>query len=497
VAVAPAGLRQPALVLVALLAGACHDALAGPSGAASKARLPEGASGIAAKYPGDRGIEKDQAVLFVEKFDAPSPQAIFKRWDSVKAKPIMSLSPDVPAGSGDRRSLLMTHVGGGGTGGYLYRRLLPGHALVFARFYVKFDAGCAPIHHFGTHLGGFNPPTPWPQGGAGQRPRGDRRFTTGVEPFGKRWSWDFYTYWQGMHVHGDGRYWGTPFLTGGAKPKVEKGRWICVEMMVKANDPPGEANGEQAFWIDGKLFRRDGQVASHIGKGFPRGRWTGGWWRPEAAAKGAFEGFRWRSVKELAVNYVWAYLYITKAPRGHVSKVWFDNIVIATRYVGPMAAAKPMNAFVSLNLEEALPNERGLQVHVETRGGKIAAAIAKAPSFSKAPYNVDASKLALSAGLVKGDITVTLASDGHTPPVGKTVRAVYAIGARVHDGCVTGRFTGTFGDEKVSGAVVGRLAGRPLPPGLVGGQARRGRRAARRPSRASCSPSRACCRGPS
>ena len=305
------------------------------------ARLPEGRVGIAAKYPGDAGIEKDPSVIFVETFDAASVDTIAKRWDDAKNKAIMSLSPDIPAGNAGGTSLLMTHVGGESTGAHFYRRLLPGHKKVHARFYVKFDKDCAPVHHFGTHLGGFNPPTRWPQGGAGTRPTGSRRFTSGVEPFGKRWQWDFYTYWQGMHVHGDGRYWGPPFLTGGGGPKVARDEWICVEVMLTMNDPLGASSGEQAFWIDGNLHRRDGQVVSHIGPGFPKGRWTGGWWRPDAKVATAFEGFRWRSVEQLAVNYVWAYLYITKAPKGHVSRVWFDNIVVATDYIGPIAPAGP------------------------------------------------------------------------------------------------------------------------------------------------------------
>ena len=306
----------------------------------TKARLPEGNAGIAVKYIGDTGIEKDSDVIFTESFDAVSLDALAKRWDNVKAKQIMTFSEDVPDASADKKSLLMTHVGGQGTGGHFYRRLLPGHKKVFARFYVKFDPGCAEIHHFGTHLGGFNPATRWPQGGAGQRPRGDRRFTSGVEPYGKSWHWAFYTYWQGMHVHGDGKYWGTPFHVGSPTPKVEKGKWICVEMMVKVNDPVSEQNGEQAFWIDGKLWRSGGQVLSHLGPGFPKGRWTGGWWRPDPNGKTTFEGFRWRTSPRLAVNYVWAYLYITRARPDHVSKVWFDNIVIAKSYIGPIQPEK-------------------------------------------------------------------------------------------------------------------------------------------------------------
>ena len=299
-----------------------------------KSALPEGRSGIAARYPGDRGIEKDGNVIFAETFDAESLEDVVKRWEDIKRLDIMSLSTDVPAGSGDGRSLLLTHVGGDGTGGYLYRRLLPGYDRVFARFYVKFDREIAPIHHLGTHLGGYNPPTRWPQGGAGLKPVGDDRFSTEVEPLGRQW--DFYTYWQGMHAHGDGRYWGTPFLTGIDKPKVKKGKWICVEIMVTMNHPLTESNGEQAFWINGRLWRWDGQIVSHIGKGFPRGKWTAGWWRPDARSDSPFEGFRWRSVEGLAINYVWMYLYITKAPPGHRSRVWFDNIVIAREYIGPV-----------------------------------------------------------------------------------------------------------------------------------------------------------------
>ena len=309
--------------------------------AAEKARLPEGRNGLAAKYPGDKGIEKDSEVVFVEKFDSGSLAAVFKRWENVAGKAAMSLSGDSAPGSADSKSLLINHVGGKGTGGQLYRRLKRhGYNRIFARFYVKFDRDCAPIHHFGTHLGGFNPSTAWPQGGAGIRPGGDKRFTTGVEPGGRRWEWDFYTYWQGMHRHGDGRYWGTPFLTGIKKPKVNRGRWICVEMMVKMNDPVRGNSGEQAFWIDGKLWRVDGRVVSHIGPGFPKGRWTGGWWRPDAKAGKPFEGFRWRNTSKLSINYIWAYLYITRAPKGHTSKVHFDNIVVARKYIGPISARK-------------------------------------------------------------------------------------------------------------------------------------------------------------
>jgi len=342
-------------LLLGVLLG-CWPAVCRPasSGAAAPgpARLPEG-PGLAAQYPGDAGLARDPAVVFVEDFEQPSLDALRQRWDELKSAERMALAADVPAGSGGRRSLCMTHVGGRGEGGHLYRRLLPGYDQIHVRFYVKFDPDCAPIHHF-FHVGGYRPPTRWPQGGAGERPRGDERLSTGVEPYGAAWVWDYYTYW--MEMRGSpprGQTWGNSFARD-ARLQVARGRWICAELMMKMNRPASAHNGEMALWIDGRLV-------SHLGPGFPRGKWTydkflvnqgggairwddarGGPERFTVAAGGApFEGFRWRSDERLNLNFLWVLLYITDAPAGHVSKVWFDDIVAAKRYIGPLAPTVP------------------------------------------------------------------------------------------------------------------------------------------------------------
>ena len=49
-----------------------------------------------------------------------------------------------------------------------------------------------------------------------------------------------------------------------------------------------------------------------------------------------FEGFRWRTDERLRVNFLWLLFYVTDAPAGHVSTVWFDDLVVATEYVGPL-----------------------------------------------------------------------------------------------------------------------------------------------------------------
>lgn len=305
------------------------------SGASSPllSELPQGNQGIASRYPGDRGIEDDPEVIFVEDFERGLDM---RRWDTVQHEEAMSLSEESPPRGTGRYSLLVEHVKGKGSGGYLYRRFQPGYEKLFVRYYVKFEEDCAPMSHFGAWIGGYNPPTKWPQGGAGTRPDGNRRFTTAVEPYGKGWMWDFYTYWQDMHVHGDGKYWGTPFLIHGERPTVKRGEWICVETMVKLNNPVSESNGEQAFWIDGKLFERNGQTASHFGPGFPRGKWTGGWWLTDDQVENTFPGFRWRSTEDLMINFLWLLVYNPHTQEGKTSRVWFDHIVVAKEYIGPI-----------------------------------------------------------------------------------------------------------------------------------------------------------------
>jgi hypothetical protein len=42
-------------------------------------------------------------------------------------------------------------------------------------------------------------------------------------------------------------------------------------------------------------------------------------------------------VEDLNLNFFWLETYITTAPTGYISKVWFDDIVIATEYIGPIS----------------------------------------------------------------------------------------------------------------------------------------------------------------
>lgn len=304
--------------------------------------LPEGA-GLAAKYPGDAGIARDPRVLFAENFETGTIQEIAKRWSdtSNKGGKVMAFSTDVAPGSGGKRSLQMTATLKENTGGHLYRRLSQGVETAFARFYVKFPADAGYIHHF-VHLGGYNPPTRWPQGGAGVRPRGNDRVTFGIEPFGDYGrhpapgAWGFYAYWHEMKISADGRYWGNGLRP--ARPAlVPRGRWQCVEVMLKLNSAPDRPDGELALWLDGKLV-------AHFVKGVRRGRWTGMGFSLAERGGQPFEGFRWRTSSDLKINFFSLLHYVTEHAARHnkaanpnpINRVWFDDVVVSTAYVGPI-----------------------------------------------------------------------------------------------------------------------------------------------------------------
>jgi len=261
--------------------------------------------GLASLYPGDEGIERDQRVLFVEDFETGTPEEIGSRWGQIYRKENVILSDDIHANSPGYKSIqyknnahLYTHTKGVDT--------------MYARFYVKFHEKTGYIHHF-VHLVADRTPTPWPKGGAGETPPGDAKFSTGIEPTG-RWGrfpppgvWNFYTYWHEMKTK-----WGSVF--NGKQEPIVPGRWYCVEVMLKANSSPQKADGEQAFWVDGELY-------------------------------GRFTGFRWRTTNKLLINSFWLLYYNTDQPARHnkdphpenrVMEVWFDDIVIATEYIGPV-----------------------------------------------------------------------------------------------------------------------------------------------------------------
>lgn len=304
--------------------------------------LPEG-YGLSAKYPGDKGLAKDPAVLLAEDFEEGDLRDLAARWEQMQDPHgrVMALTHDVPPTSGGSTSLRMEARLGENDGGHLYRRLPREVDQLFLRCYVKFAKDAEYIHHF-VHLGGYRPSTKWPQGGAGERPKGDERVTVGIEPTGQNGRypapgvWNLYCYWNEMKISADGKYWGNG-LTGPKPTPIPRDKWQCIEVMVKLNSAPEKRDGELAYWVDGKL-------QGHFRQGAKRGQWSGVGFQLVDKGGEPFEGFRWRTSTDLKLNFVWLLHYVTEnaarfnnvADPNPINRVWFDDVVAATQYVGPI-----------------------------------------------------------------------------------------------------------------------------------------------------------------
>ena len=280
---------------------------------AGSSDLPEG-NGLAVAYPGDRDIAESPGVIFADNFEADDYR---DQWDSVRDKDSAVLSLIEHAGDKPlvgRRSLRVTATLGQNTGGGV-TKWFESADRIFIRFYTRFADDCDYLHHFCTLRANraLRGREAWSGfGGAGERPDGDERFSTALEPWGNRgrWpppgKWNFYSYWHEMSASPDGRYWGNAFRPA-EQPPIPRGQWICAEFMLKHNTP-GKPDGEQAFWIDGQL----------------RGHW---------------KGINWRRSDQLWANAFTLETYVTdRWTDQRVNVVDFDNVVIAREYIGPAAS---------------------------------------------------------------------------------------------------------------------------------------------------------------
>lgn len=280
--------------------------------------LPEG-PGLAARYPHDRGIEKDPAVLFHEDFE----RGDLRQWEEPKGP--VAVSGEAPH-SGAKCVVMPMHRGRD-TGAHLLKWFLPGADTIYARFYVKFSPNYQYDHHFVTLLA--SPPNDkWrPFGKAGLKPDGTY-FVSGMEPW---FAWgknpspgevNLYSYYMDMDIDPKmNKYWGNAFFPSGPGKGTAAGpkraippldRWQCWEFMLQANSSPDKADGRQAMWIDGKKI-------------------------------GEFTGIRWRGREDVKINCLWLqhYGYDESDPTRQYAKenqtVWFDDVVVSTSYIGPRA----------------------------------------------------------------------------------------------------------------------------------------------------------------
>jgi len=329
-------MRQRISIGIVIALGLTVAGFASHGGEAPRAQpLPEG-EGIAAKHPGDQGIEQDPAVVFADGFEATDtgrlPDGYRKggntKWDNTWGGClIMEQAENVHSG---RKAVQMTIVrpGSGEAGGLsVEKHFEGGFDTLFLRYYAKFEKDTE-LYHGGAHNGaGIEARAPGvPQTCPGVRPDGTNKFGVLLDTWrpqpeipspghlvtyvyhmdqGSRWGDQFFP--SGIVIPPDRQLFGEQFVS---RPDFipERDRWYCYELMVKANTP-GERDGRIAIWVDGKLV-------------------------------GDFPNLRFRTVASLKADRIGLGMYTDNRRVRRDVTMWYDDVVAATSYIGPQTPAK-------------------------------------------------------------------------------------------------------------------------------------------------------------
>jgi hypothetical protein len=278
-------------------------------------QLPEH-GGLAARYPGDRGLAGDPAVILADDFEASTSP-----WDRVMGG-AKNIDERRHVHVGQRALELSTNGPGGGG---VIKYLNPGYDRLFLRYYIKYDDAFPGAHHVGGWISARAPGVP--DANPGIVPDGTNQFDVLLD----HWSFDPQFPPPGQLVayvyHMDQQHqWGEQFYPSGrTSPGVNaargifgpsfvsrpdfvpvRGRWYCNELMVQANTP-GQRDGRVAFWVDGRL-----------------------------AAD--FPNLRFRTANALTLNRAGVTIYESRNNGAH--RVWIDDVVLATTYIGPMTGER-------------------------------------------------------------------------------------------------------------------------------------------------------------
>lgn len=297
--------------------------------------LPEGDTGIAAKYPGDRGIDRDPEVVLADGFEDYSEAADLREvWDVVRHESHIRIAMKAANLHSGKKALQFTIPQQAElskdkieVANVVAKLLDDERDILFLRYYSMFEAGFD--HTKSSHNGGTISAHYFPGGIAtpGIPADGHNKFLAGFEnwrpeadipPPGllgiycyhpeQRGGFGDHFFPSGKVIPGSGPQ--NPFgQEFASRPDVipDRGRWYCFEFMVKANTV-GQRDGRIACWLDGKLYAD-------------------------------FPNLRLRDVETLKIDRFGVGLHIGRNVLRENRK-WYDDVVAATSYIGPMVAER-------------------------------------------------------------------------------------------------------------------------------------------------------------
>jgi hypothetical protein len=302
---------------VAPLTGQPAQAQSGPP------PLPEGNNGLAALYPNDAGIGSNSAVIFTDDFESyGNANQLWNRWSNVFQMHLTRIATESGrVYAGNKALEFRIPQLNGEISNAVVKNLSPKEEVVFIRYYTKFDAGHYSVQS--NHNGaGIEANYCCP----GVPANGMNKFYVGLE--NSRLSLSetspgpthLYIYhpaqrsqW-GDHWYPDGTVAPNTSLPGDFGPyfiprpihTALLDQWHAVELMVKANTP-GQTDGRIAFWVNGLLIADYPQV-------------------------------RLRDIDTLDIDKVSLSFHINgSTPRENFK--WYDNVVVARSYIGPLVSA--------------------------------------------------------------------------------------------------------------------------------------------------------------
>jgi len=176
-------------IVVALVGcdGAVAEQARGSQPKTMLTQLPEH-RGLAARYPGDKGLAADPAVVLADDFESSITETLphgaaqqrTSRWDRGWGGTKIGDEPQhVHAG---HRALELTTSGPGG--GAIVKSMSPGHDRLFLRYYIKYDDAFPGAHHVGGWISARAPGVP--DANPGVVPDGTNQFDVLLD----HWSFD-------------------------------------------------------------------------------------------------------------------------------------------------------------------------------------------------------------------------------------------------------------------------------------------------------------------
>ena len=310
-------------------AGSSAISTGGAAGSATTGALPplpEGNTGIAAKYQGDANIANDSAVIFADDFESYTKGSdIIKRWDNMYQNQDVTIATTAANVYAGKQALEFTLPQETAELSDAVEKIVsPELDLLFLRYYSKFQP---PYDVIGSSHNGSSISAHYEvgyQSTPGVPADGTNKFLANLED----WRGDATTPSPGdlnIYVYHplQRSQWGDHFFPTGlvmpntsipfdfgpdfvSRPDIIPAldQWYAYELMVKANTP-GQNDGRIAAWLDGKLVMD-------------------------------FPNLRLRDVASLTIDRFALCFHIGSNPNGQ-SKKWYDNVVAATSYIGPIS----------------------------------------------------------------------------------------------------------------------------------------------------------------